>query len=235
MFAGLLVELVLRLREKSRSLQVMHLLRSELLRLTDEFLLATLPAECLAVSPRWYVFGPNLDTYVVVEAADSSMYEDGTTANRKLWEAAKSELPNVALERKLRAASKESHKNAPGRSPAGQVERLTITRKNIEGIYQRYGLHLDPETSALLARLYRGLSTAIYDESLPVEEDNEEIYQSAYVSTLVEAWCAAYQIHSAEIREGRILTVGEFHSRSRSSPAVRAAVTSSAADRRRPP
>ena len=209
-FAGFLVELILRRRERVRKAQVMQLLSSELLKLTDEFLILTLPIECLVRSPRWYVFGPNLDTFVALDTADSSLFEDETPAHRKLREAAKSERRQ---------------------SRVTQVEQLMRSRNDIEGVYQRYGQYLDPEGSALLARLHKSIRNAIFYDLLSEKRANREEFQDAYVSELMEAWRSAYRIHSAKIRQGRILTEDEFLSRL--SPVGRSAVTSRTADRHR--
>jgi hypothetical protein len=212
-FAGLLVDFALRRREKARSLRVMQLIRGELLTLTDEFLLQTVPAECRVVSPRWCILAPNLEIYVTMEAADSSMYEDGTNANRALWEAAKSNLPNMENVELTRALFKESRESVPRRIPENIIEPLTITKTNVDSIYQRYGLHLDLEYSALLSRLYSGLSRAIDYSSPAFAKEQDELIQSAFVSALVVAWCAAYQIHSATSREGLTLSTTEHLSR----------------------
>jgi hypothetical protein len=212
-FAGFFVDAVLRRRERARSLQVRHILNSELSRLTDDFLLATLPPEGYIVSPRYCIFTPDLEIYLTTKPADVSMYKESTDAHQKLWKAARSHLPNVELEKQLIAYRKDKD-DLPvlRRLPAAQIEQLRETKKSLESVYQRYGSYLTPEISGIMATLYSEISNAIALDASEIKED--ELVQSAYTSALMRAWGAANQILSTASEEGMILSAEEYMARS---------------------
>jgi len=124
----------------------------------------------------------------MTEVADVSMYKEGTDGNRKLWEAAERSLPDLKAEKAWRAFEQEQHTQDKQELPklrglpAEQIERLKETKDTLEGIYQRFGIHLTPEINGLLAQIHSGISNAISLDSLGVNWEDESTRKSSQTS-----------------------------------------------------
>src|SRR5271166_2526588 len=89
-FTGLLVDFLLRRREKRRSVQEIRLMYGDLLEMTDELLFTTVPIKYREVSSRLCLLGPDLEIYITAPPVEMEQYIEGTPKAVELEDAAKS-------------------------------------------------------------------------------------------------------------------------------------------------